>query len=274
MALGCSFRTSTWLSALAFAAATLLSAVSQTARAEALHAKPLTIFAAASLKTVIDKIAATYHAHTGQQSVASYAGSSALAKQIERGAPADIFISADTDWMDYLGARKLIDRATRVDLLSNSLVLIAPASSTTQLTIAQGVALADALGTGRLALADTAAVPAGKYAKAALNHFGVWPEVAHQLAEAENVRAALALVARDEAAFGIVYATDAQDEPKVRIVAHFPPASHPLIVYPVAITAATENPDAAKAFVAFLGSPAARSVFEQAGFKVLVKHGS
>ena len=222
------------------------------------------VFAAASLKTALDAIAADWQAGTGARVTISYAASSTLAKQIENGAPAGLFISADQDWMDYLQSRKLIDPKTRIDLLGNSLVLIAPADSTVTVTLTPGFPLAAMLGDGHLAMADPDAVPAGRYAKAALSALGVWQAVAGRIAAAENVRAALLLVARSEAPLGIVYRTDAAAEPSVRIVAIFPPDSHPPIVYPMALTIAP-SPEA-PAFAAYLRGPAARRVFEAQGF--------
>ena len=236
------------------------------ARLAVAQPRPVLVFAAASLKTALDAIAATWRQEAGKQATISYAASSTLAKQIDNGAPADLFISADLDWMDYLQQRQLIAPDTRVDLLGNSLVLIAPRDSTVQATIAAGFPLAALLGDGHLATADPQVVPAGRYGKAALEKLGVWSTVEHRIAAAENVRAALLLVARGEALLGIVYRTDAAAEPSVRIVGTFPPDSHPPIVYPMALTP-TAGPDAA-AFAAYLRGPAARAVFEAQGFTV------
>ncbi|TMH29968.1 MAG: molybdate ABC transporter substrate-binding protein, partial [Betaproteobacteria bacterium] len=178
-----------------------------------------------------------FESASGDKLTVVYAGSNALAKQIEAGAPADVFISADVDWMDYLEARKLLAPASRIDLVGNRLVLIAPANNDSALTIAPGFALSPALGAGKLAMANPDSVPAGKYAKAALEALGVWPSVQKQVARTEHVRASLALVARGEAALGIVYATDALAEPKVRVVGTFPAGTHPAIVYPAAVIA-------------------------------------
>lgn len=230
--------------------------------------QPLLLFAAASLKNTLDDIDATWQRDTGKSVTASYAASSTLAKQIENGAPADLFISADTEWMDYLEQRKLLKPGSRGDLLGNTLVLIAPAKSDVALTIAPGFALTAALGDGRLAMADPASVPAGKYGKAALEKLGVWSSVANRIAAAENVRAALLLVARGEAPLGIVYATDAAVEPGVRVVAAFPPDSHPPIVYPIALMAASQNPNA-PTLLAYLHGQAARAQFHKAGFTTL-----
>lgn len=226
------------------------------------------LFAAASLKNALDAIDAEWQRETGKAVTAAYAASSTLAKQIENGAPADLFISADPEWMDYLEQHKLIRAGSRSNLLGNSLVLISPGGSTAPLTIAPGFPLAAALGEGRLAMADPAAVPAGMYGKAALETLGVWPSVANRVAAAENVRAALLLVGRGEAPLGIVYATDAAIEPRVRIVATFPPDTHPPIVYPIALTASSENPNAA-GLLAYLHGAAARALFQKAGFTVL-----
>jgi molybdate transport system substrate-binding protein len=228
----------------------------------------LLVFAAASLKNALDDIALDYRNQGKGEVVVSYGASSALARQIEAGAPAAIFISADLDWMDYLSGKQLIKPATRSNLLSNAIVLIAPAGSTLSVVIAPNFALAESLGNGRLAMADQASVPAGKYGKAALEMLGVWASVAAKVAPAENVRAALLLVARGETPLGIVYRTDAAAEPGVRIVGTFPYDSHKPIVYPVAVTASSSDAGAAD-FVAYLRSPAARMAFEKQGFTVL-----
>jgi molybdate transport system substrate-binding protein len=196
----------------------------------------------------------------------AYAASSALARQIEAGAPATLFISADQEWMDYLASRDLVDVNTRVDLLSNQLVLIAPDAVPVRLEIGPGFPLAEALGTGRLAVADPSAVPAGRYARAALMALGVWTTVAHRLAPAEHVRAALLFVARGEAPLGIVYATDARAEPRVRVVGVFPPGTHPPIVYPAAVLRAAADATARR-LLASLSSPSARAIFERHGFQ-------
>lgn len=228
---------------------------------------PVVVFAAASLQTALNAIAADWTAATGKKATFSYAASSALAKQIESGAPADIFASADLRWMDYAEEKGLLKPGTRRTLLGNDLMLIAPAASDVALTPAPGFPLAAALGDGRLAMGVPDSVPAGTYAREALTNLGVWDAVAPKMAGAENVRAALALVARGEAPLGIVYRSDAAAEPAVRIVAAFPAGSHAEIVYPFAITAASTNPDAA-AFLDHLASPAARAVFAAQGFTV------
>jgi molybdate transport system substrate-binding protein len=227
--------------------------------------RTLTIFAAASLSEVLQEVGNAYTAQTRQPVRFSFAASSALARQIESGAPADVFVSADQEWMDYLAARKLIHDGTRRDIVTNSLVLVAPADSKLQLRIAPGFALAAALGDkGRLATGDPASVPAGKYAKAALTNLGVWKDVESRLVPADNVRTALNFVARGEVPLGIVYATDARVDRHVRIVDTFPASSHERIAYPAAATA--RAPGDAAAFVMFLGSDAARALFEKAGF--------
>lgn len=231
----------------------------------AIAAADVLVFAAASLKDALEAQAKQFQSSTGNKAVASYAASSALAKQIENGAPADLFISADQEWMDYLAARKLIDARSRVSLLSNRLVLIAPAASGVKIGIAPNFPLAAALGTGRLAMADPDHVPAGRYAKSALESLGVWSSVADRTARTENVRAALALVSRAEAPLGIVYRTDALADGKVRTVAEFPASSHPPIVYPAALTA-TGKSATARTLLEYLKSPAARAVWDKYGF--------
>jgi molybdate transport system substrate-binding protein len=225
------------------------------------------VFAAASLKNALDAIVADWRKVSGDPVAISYAASPTLAKQIESGAPADLFISADLDWMDYLQRQKLIDPKSRRDLLGNKLVLIAPKDSAVQATIAPGFPLAQLLGAGRLAMADPASVPAGKYGKAALTRLGVWQDIADRVAAAENVRAALLLVARGEAPLGIVYQTDATAEPGVKIVGAFPADTHPPITYPMALTASARA--GAAEFAAYLRSGAAGARFEAQGFTVL-----
>jgi len=231
--------------------------------------KSLTVFAAASMKNALDDIDTAYTAKTGVKVIASYAASSVLAKQIEQGAPADVFMSADTDWMDYAVTKKTISKPTRVNLLGNSIVLIAPKDSgIDKVTIGGGFDLAKLAGNGKIATGDVSAVPVGKYAKAALEKLGAWQAAEPKFAMAESVRAALTLVARGEAALGIVYATDAGVEPGVRIVGTFPVDSHPPIIYPVAATTAAK-PEAAS-YLAFLRSPTAKAIFEKYGFSFLV----
>ena len=225
------------------------------------------VFAAASLKNALDSAVDDYSRTTGRTVTVSYAASPALAKQIEEGAPADIFLSADLAWMDYVQERNLIAADSRVTLLGNDIVLVAPADSAAVLEIAPGFPLADALAGGKLAMAETASVPAGKYGKAALENLGVWDSVAASVAEAENVRAALALVSRGEAPLGIVYTTDAKADEGVKVVGTFPADSHPPILYPVALTA-NAKPDA-KAFLDYLVSATAKPFFEAQGFRVV-----
>jgi len=228
---------------------------------------PVTVFAAASLKNALDDVDAAYAARSHTPVRASYAGSSALARQIEQGAPADVFISADSDWMDYVAQKNLIVAASRRDVLTNHLALIAPAASSVRLTIRKGFPLGKALGDGRLAIAGPE-VPAGKYGRASLTSLGVMDSVKDHLATAENVRGALAFVAQSEAPLGIVYDTDAKSEPKVKIVGLFPDASHAAIVYPMALVAASHNPDGA-AFLRFLTGAKASAIFHKYGFIVL-----
>lgn len=234
----------------------------------AAQADNVVVFAAASLKNALDDAAHAFERQGGAPVKISYAASSQLAKQIERAAPADIFISADLAWMDYLQKRNLIQPATRKDLLGNRLVLVAPAGSGVKIDIKPGFDLVGMLKGGRLAMADPASVPAGKYGKAALEKLGVWDSVAPHVAGAENVRAALFYVDRKETPLGIVYATDAASDPNVEVAGVFPENTHPPIIYPIALTGASHNPDAAK-FLAFLESPAARPAFEKQGFTVL-----
>lgn len=233
------------------------------------EAAGIVVFAAASLKNALDAVTAKWRVESGGTATISYAASSTLAKQIENGAPAALFISADEDWMDYLDKRGLIDPKSRVDLLGNKLVLIAPRDSTVTATIAPGFPLAQLLGGGHLAMADPRSVPAGKYGKAALTELGVWDALKDRVAAAPNVRAALALVARGEAPLGIVYQTDAAVEPGVKVIASFPAGTHPAISYPLALTR-TAGPAAAK-FAAYLQSATARDLFEAQGFTVLAR---
>jgi len=226
------------------------------------------VFAAASLKNALDAVDAAWKAESGKSATASYAASSALAKQIEEGAPADVFISADLDWMKYLADKKLIKDDSDVKLLGNRIVLVAPKDSGTKAEIAPNFELAALLGDGRLAMGDVKAVPAGKYGKAALEKLGVWSSVEGKIAQAENVRAALKLVSTGEAPLGIVYQTDATAEPGVKVVGVFPEDSHPPIVYPVGLTADSKSGDAA-AYVKYLQSAKAKELFEAQGFTML-----
>ena len=232
--------------------------------------RSILVFAAASMKNALDDVDAAFTKQTGIAVVASYDASSALMKQIEQGAPADVFISADLKWMDYGSEKKLIDGKTRVNLLGNTLVLIAGKDSKLKkVTIDPSLDLAALAGDGRIATGDVRAVPVGIYAKAALQKLELWNAVEPKLAMVGNVRAALVLVARGEAPLGIVYATDAKVEAAVKVIATFPDDSHEPIVYPVAATR-TAKPTAAP-YLAFLRSVAARAIFERYGFGVLVK---
>lgn len=228
----------------------------------------LTVFAAASLKNALDAVNAACEPEVGEAATVSYAASSALARQIEEGAPADVFMSADLDWMKYLADRNLIKADTETRLLGNSIVLVAPADSAARVEIEPGFDLAAALEGGRLAMANVDSVPAGKYGKAALEALGAWPSVEGSVAQAENVRAALALVSTGEAPLGIVYKTDAAADPKVKIVAAFPEDTHPAIIYPVAQTTESKDDDT-PAFLKCLQTAKAREIFEEYGFTVL-----
>ncbi|BBK33181.1 molybdate transport system substrate-binding protein [Stella humosa] len=225
------------------------------------------VFAAASMKTALDEAVAEWGRRGGAPAKVSYAASSALARQIEQGAPASVFLSADLDWMNYLQQRKLIRAESRANLLGNSIVLVAPKDSAAKGTVGPGLDLAGLLGGGRMAMGQVDSVPAGKYGKAALEKLGLWPAVADKLAQTENVRAALLLVARGETPLGIVYATDAAAEPNVRIVGTFPADSHPPIIYPVALT--KDSVPEAAGFVAWLRSPEATPFFVKQGFTPL-----
>ncbi len=230
-------------------------------------AQNLAVLAAASLKEALDDVSAQFQRATGSRVVVSYAASSTLAKQIENGAPADVFISADLDWMDYVDQRKLLRAGTRVNLLRNRLVLIAPAESRVQVEIKAGFALDRPLGNGKLSMADPDSVPAGKYGKAALEKLGAWSAVERKVARADNVRTALNFVARGEVPLGIVYETDAFAEKKVRVVARFPQDSHPAIIYPAAVLAESKHA-ATPAFLNYLKSGEARAIFEKYGFGI------
>jgi molybdate transport system substrate-binding protein len=245
----------------------LVFSIAAIAMAPRVAAADVTVFAAASLKEAMDEQARRFEAGTGSKVVVAYGASNALARQIEAGAPADLFISADLDWMDYLDKRQLLAPNTRIDLLRNTLVLIAPASSRGTLKIGPNFGLAAALGTGKLAMANPDSVPAGKYGKSALRNLGVWEGVAKQVARAETVRTALALVSRGEAPFGIVYRTDALADKGVKIVDAFPPDSYPPIIYPVALIAASKSA-AGKRLLDYLRSAPARVVWEKYGFRV------
>lgn len=237
----------------------LFSAMSRAAHAD------VTVFAAASLKNALDEVQKVWSAQHGGKVVISYAASSALARQIEKGAPADLFVSADLDWMDYLEQRKLVRGGSRVNLLRNELVMIAPSEAKISIELKRGLQLGELLGRDRLSMADPDSVPAGKYGKSALDALGLWTQVSAKIIRADNVRTALNFVARGEAPLGIVYRTDAAAEAKVRIVAAFPADSHPPIVYPAALLAGKPNPEAA-AFFSFMKSSAATGIFRKHGF--------
>jgi molybdate transport system substrate-binding protein len=255
-------------SILAAIAATI--AVASAPYAATAQDKTITVFAAASMKNALDDVDVAFTKQSGIKIVASYDASSALMKQIEGGAPADVFVSADLKWMDYGSEKKLIKNDTRVNLLVNVLVLIAPKDSKIdKVTIAPGFDLAKLAGDGRIATGDVKAVPVGLYAKAALEKLGVWSAVEPKLAMTANVRAALVLVARGEVPLGIVYATDARVEPGVKVVGVFPDTSHDPIVYPVAATVSAKQETSQ--YLAYLRSTAAKSIFESYGFNFLIK---
>ncbi len=237
-------------------------------RDAAAQARPVLVFAAASLKNALDDIVLQYERETGRKVTVSYGASSALARQIESAAPADLFISADLDWMDHVQARHLIKPSTRANLLGNRLVLVGSKDNRTTIRIGPGLPLLELLGTGRLAMADPKAVPAGKYGRAALESLGIWPAVESRVAAAENVRAALALVSRGEAPLGIVYQTDAAADPNVRVVGTFPESTHPPIIYPAAVVGASTHADASSV-LAYLRSAGVRALWEKQGFTVL-----
>lgn len=233
-------------------------------------AEDVTVFAAASMADALAAIEAQFEAATGHDLVVSLAGSSALARQIQQGAPADVFISASTDWMDAVEADGLIEPGSRFDLLGNTLVLVASGAEAAPVEIGPDLDLAGLLGEGRLAMALVDSVPAGVYGKAALESLGLWDEVERQVAQADNVRAALAFVATGEAPYGIVYGTDAEAEDDVTIVGTFREGSHPHIVYPTALLAGRDVPAAAQ-FLDHLRGPEARAAFERQGFSVLAR---
>lgn len=227
--------------------------------------QPLVVLGAASLQEALNAEADAWAKQDHPHPTLSFAASSALARQVESGAPADLFVSADEDWMDAVEKAGSLRPGTRHDLLSNSIVLIAPKASAARVDLSSPASFAAALGNGNLAMADPDAVPAGKYGKAALEHLGVWPALKPRVARAENVRAALALVETGEAPLGVVYATDAAASAKARVLATFPADSHPPIRYPVAILAASKNPQA-ESFERFLESPRGRKIFARYGF--------
>jgi len=231
-------------------------------------AEKVTVFAAASLKNALDAANTAWQKETGNETAVSYAASSALAKQIEAAAPADLFISADLAWMDYVAEKKLIKDDTRSNLLGNRIVLVAPKDKASTVDIKEGFDLAGLVGDGKLAMGAVDSVPAGKYGKAALEKLGVWSSVEGKVAGAESVRAALALVSRGEAPYGIVYQTDAAADPGVTVVGTFPEDSHPPIIYPVAILSESQSP-AVGAYLDFLKSDKAAPFFTEQGFTIL-----
>ena len=237
------------------------------------QADQITVFAAASLKTALDAVATGWQADTGHSAVIAYAGSSALAKQVQQGAPADIFISASQQWMDTLATDDLILPDSRHDILGNTLVLVAHGNNASPVTIAPGFDLARLLGGGKLSMALVDSVPAGQYGKAALQSLGIWASIESQVAQSENVRAALSLVALGEAPYGIVYASDAiaddGADDAVSVVGTFPANSHPPIVYPAAITRGSANRTVAADFMAYLSSDAGDAIFAAQGFAIL-----
>ncbi len=223
------------------------------------------MFAAASLQNALEESASEFQRASGHTVRLSFAGSSTLARQIEQGAPADLFIAANAQWMDYVQERSLIAPDTRTDLVSNELVIVARTDSTVRLVIAPGIDIVASLGGGRLAVADPDHVPAGIYAKAALQSLDVWTPVEPHLARTSNVRAALALVSAQATPLGIVYRSDADADPSVRVVGAFAADTHPPIVYPAAITT-HGNSEAARDFLHYLASPAAATIFTRRGF--------
>jgi len=254
------------LAALAKRAATRLVLALALLAPLAAHADDILVFAAASLKPSLDKIIASPEVTALGNVKASYAASSQLARQIEAGAPAALFVSADQDWMNYVDEKKLLVAGTRMDILGNALVLVAPKDSTLNLDIKPGFDLAGALGKdGKLALGEPNSVPAGKYAKAALTKLGVWDAVSAHVVSAENVRAALNFVVRGEAPLGVVYRSDAVSEPAVRVVATFPDATHIPIVYPAALIAGHDSP-AARKLLDLLHAAPEQTIFRTYGF--------
>jgi molybdate transport system substrate-binding protein len=259
-----------WMRGAAVVAAALSVVMLVTMPASRAHAADeVVVFAAASLKTALDDIAGIWTKQTGARAKISYAGSSKLAKQIQQGAPADLYFSANIDWMDVLDKDKLIDPASRRDLLRNRLVLIAHGKDAEPVELGPGFDLAGKLKDGRLAMAMVGFVPAGIFGKEALTALGLWSSVAPKVAQADNVRAALALVARGEAPFGIVYATDASASDKVTVIATFPADTHRPIIYPAAVLSDSPHRDAAARFLEFLSSASARTIFERQGFTVM-----
>jgi len=251
-------------------AAVALTALTVAIAPAAAQKAPVVVFAAASMKTALDAIVEKWQAETGNTVKTSYGSSGTLARQLEQAAPAEVFISADLEWMDYVEKKNLLKPGTRKTLLGNALVLVTPKAEPATFAIKPGADLGAAAGESRIAVCTIASCPAGKYAKQALDSLGMWNKAEGRLAQADNVRAALALVARGEAKFGIVYATDARAEPGVVVAATFPESSHPPVLYPVAELASSSNP-AAKAFLDYLDSAVARTIFEGQGFTVVGK---
>ncbi|MDE2445612.1 MAG: molybdate ABC transporter substrate-binding protein [Alphaproteobacteria bacterium] len=233
-------------------------------------ADKINVFAAASLKTALDQVNAQWKAETGKQAIITYAASNALAKQIEAGAPADVFFSADLAWMAYLQDKGLVAKGSDVPLLGNQIVLVAAKDSKVDIRIEKDFKLAEAIGTSKLAMGNVDSVPAGKYGKAALESLGVWPLVEGKVAQAENVRAALKLVDTGEASLGIVYASDAKADPAVKVIGAFPDNSHSPIIYPAAVLSDSKNEDA-QTFVTYLRSTKAKAIFEAQGFSTLIR---
>ncbi len=238
--------------------------------ATALQAEEITVFAAASMTNALGEVERNFEAATGHDLAISFAGSSALARQIQQGAPADIFISANSGWMDALQAEGLLEDGTRFDLVGNAIVLVASGSDAEPVEIRPGMDLAGLLGEGRLAMAMVESVPAGIYGKAALEGLGLWDAVADKVAQADNVRAALAFVRTGEAPFGIVYATDAVAADNATVVGVFPAETHPPILYPVADLANRDIPAEAE-FLDYLRGPEAKAAFERQGFMVMAE---
>lgn len=257
-----------WLLSVMGVAAAVLVAWGQPQTPARAQGGDAVVFAAASLKNALDAVNAQWQQETGKKVTISYAASSALAKQIEQGAPAQMFISADLDWMDYVAQKNLIKADTRSNLLRNRIVLIAPKDKAQPVEIKAGFDLSKIVGDGRLSMANAESVPAGKYGKAALEKLGAWEGVSSKIAQAENVRAALLMVSRGEAPAGIVYQTDAAADPNVKIIGTFPEDTHPPIIYPIALTAGANHADAA-AFLAYVKSSKARPLFEAQGFSVV-----
>jgi molybdate transport system substrate-binding protein len=248
-----------------------LAAFASHAAAQEQKMQKIIVFAAASLKDALDDVNAAYKQAKGVEIVTSYAGSGALIKQIEQGAPAEVFISADLESMDYGAQKKAVQDNSRINLLGNRLVLITAADSKIgAVTINSSLDLAGLAGDGRITTGDVRAVPVGRYAQAALQKLGLWASVQGKLAMVENVRVALSLVARGEAPLGIVYETDARAEPRVKVIGAFPAESHLPIIYPAALMA-TAKPGAAD-YLQFLQSPAARGIFEKRGFTFLPRN--